>query len=188
MHVAIDDWNIACHGELVWTEADHLSTFMTTLQLARHGSISLQTVVCNLRPGPGKPGMKTIAMLDSGSNVTLIDELTAYKLGLKRISETETKSVNIVQGHANFETHKVEVPLTSSDGLTSVLLIAMTFKDLTKNTGIVDWSSSKQNFEHLKTVPFEPLPNDPRITLLIGTDNVSMFLATPNTYRFGEKG
>jgi hypothetical protein len=80
----------------------------------------------------------------------------------------------------------VEVPITSVDGLLSVIIIAYTMKDLTRNTGIVDWATEKVKFKHLREIPFEPLPENPTAHLLIGTDNSS--LLAPEDPRKGEWG
>ena len=84
------------------------------------------------------------------------------------------------------KSYLVDVQLTSADGLLSQTITAWTVKDLTKNTGVVDWSVEKLNFPHLRKIPFTPLPKEAAIQLLIGTDNVSLF--TPDNPVKSEDG
>jgi hypothetical protein len=118
--------------------------------------------------------------------MTCIDEDVARKLGLKKRSLPRTESIKVVSAKIDFVTTLVEVPVISMDGLTSMVILASTMKDMTKGTGIVDWSKDKLKFDHLKNLPFEPLPENPTVTLLIGTDNVD--LLAPEESRKGEKG
>jgi hypothetical protein len=137
-------------------------------------SASIQTVVCNLSGGPTHKGITTIALLDSGSNQTLIDRDTAVKLRLKRTSKKHTMVVSVFDSQLKIHTHSVEVYLTSVDGLVKQYLTAYAVKNLVKHHKIVDWSKEKTKFSHLKSVPFEPLPQEESITILVGSDYSSL--------------
>jgi hypothetical protein len=125
-------------------------------------------------------------MLDSGSNTTCIDEELAKKLKLQVRCGPVDRTIHLLDCKTKIKSYLVEVQLTSSDGLVSLTITAWTVKDLTKNTGVVDWSVEKKNFPHLKDIPFPPLPKAAVIQLLIGTDNVSLF--TPDTPVKSEDG
>ena len=185
--VALSDWNGPAHGELNFTAQDFASLYFTTFNLARDGSVSLQMVVCKIVPFNGN-GLKTVAMLDSCSNMTLIDTKTAIDLDLKILSKPVTRSFNTTNGQAEIETHLVEVPLVSGDGLCTTTVEAYVVKDLAKNTPVVDWSKAKMNLEHLKEVPFEKLPKNPRVTLLIGGEHSDLFAVEEGSQHRGTKG
>jgi hypothetical protein len=157
------------------------------MNIARKGAISLQTVVCNISPLK-KKSLRTIAMLDSGSNVTLIDSATAKRLDLEVLIGDHPRSFSMARGTASLRTKLVRVPLTSVNLFNCTHIDALTMDNLTENTGVVDWSVCKNNFEHLKDVPFPPLPEDARITLLIGGEYTELFAADRDTQRIGKKG
>ena len=183
--VAIGDWCDEFHGYLTWTEDDS-SCLTGAFHLARAGAISLQTVVCRIGARNGRPGFSTVAMLDSGSNTTCIDEDFAKKLKLPVRRGPVERTINLLDCKTKFMSYLVDVQLTSADGLLSQTITAWTVKELTKNTGVVDWSVEKHKFPHLKDIPFPPLPKAAAIQLLIGTDNVSLF--TPDTPVKSEDG
>ena len=176
--VAIGDWCDEFHGHLTWSNEDS-SCFTGAFHLARAGAISLQTVVCRIGARNGRPGFSTVAMLDSGSNTTCIDADFSKKLKLPIRRGPVERTINLLDCKTKFMSYLVDVQLTSADGLVSQSISAWTVKDLTKNTGVVDWSVEKLKFPHLKDVPFPPLPKAAAIQLLIGTDNVSLF--TPDS-------
>ena len=184
--VCLTQWNTFVNGDLDWTEDDARRFHSSCHHLARPGAVSLLSVVCNIVNRKGRQNLKTVALLDSCSNMTCIDEDVAKRLGLKKRSSKITQSINVMHSTSTFESCKVEVPLTSADGLSFFIIIAFTVKDLTRNTGIVDWSKEKEKFEHLRDIPFVPLPENPIATLLIGTDNSD--LLAPADPRKGKKG
>jgi len=185
-NVAIGDWCDEFHGHLTWTDEEASFSYTISMHLARSGAISLQTVVCKIGARNGRPGYSTVAMLDSGSNTTCIDEELAKKLKLQVRCGPVDRTIHLLDCKTKIKSYLVEVQLTSSDGLVSLTITAWTVKDLTKNTGVVDWSVEKKNFPHLKDIPFPPLPKAAVIQLLIGTDNVSLF--TPDTPVKSEDG
>jgi hypothetical protein len=69
-----------------------------------------------------------------------------------------------------------------------MLLEAYTVKGLTRNTGIVDWSKEKENWEHLKDIPFDPLPSGEQLKLLIGLNYSHLFKVIAGTEKEGAKG
>ena len=176
--VAIGDWCDEFHGHLTWSNEESCC-FTGAFHLARAGAISLQTVVCRIGARNGRPGFSTVAMLDSGSNTTCIDAAFSKKLKLLIRRGPIERTINLLDCKTKFMSYLVEVQLTSADGLVSQTITAWTVKDLTKDTGVVDWSVEKLKFPHLKDVPFPPLPKAAAIQLLIGTDNVSLF--TPDS-------
>jgi len=184
-NVAIGDWCDEFHGNLTWTD-DESCVLTGAFHLAKSGTISLQTVVCRIGASNGRPGFSTVAMLDSGANTTCIDEDLAKKLKLPVRRGPVERTIHLLDCKTKINCYLVDVQLTSADGLVSQTITAWTVKDLTKNTGVVDWSVEKKNFPHLKDIPFPPLPKAAAIQLLIGTDNVSLF--TPESPVKSEDG
>ena len=174
--VCLAEWNTFVNGDLDWSEEEAKKFHSSCHYLARPGANSLLSIVCNIGNRKGRKSLKTVALLDSCSSITLIDEEIAKKLGLKKRSSKMTTSINVVRTKSVFDTYQVEVPVTSVDGLTSFIILAFTMKDLTRNTGIVDWSTEKMKFEHLREIPFEPVPENPTAHLLIGTDNTDLLV------------
>ena len=183
--VAIGDWCDEFHGHLTWTEEDS-SCLTGVFHLAKAGTISLQTVVCKVGASNGRPGFTTVAMLDTGANTTCIDEDLAKRLKLPVRRGPVDRTIHLLDCKTKIKSYLVDVQLTSADGLLSQTITAWTVKDLTKNTGVVDWSVEKLNFPHLRKIPFTPLPKEAAIQLLIGTDNVSLF--TPDNPVKSEDG
>ena len=187
--VHIADWSNIAHGTISTDTTGPIMTFTTTvMKLAREGVISVQTLVCTISNRPTRWYFRTVAMLDSGSNTTCIDEDVANKLKLKKRSNRTTKIVNTIEGQTEINSYLVEVYLASADGLTCQMILAQTVKNLTRNTSVADWSKFKHNFEHLKDIPFSPLPEFPSISLLIGSDNAHLFSAIEGTKREGARG
>ena len=194
--VPYQEWNDVTHGELVWNDNDgnveeeipSRAGFNTVMKLAKPGSVGIQTVVCNLS-GPGhRRSMRTIAMLDSGADQTYIDEQTAIDLNMRQVSEPVSAFINQFEGRVEIKTWQVEVHLTSIDGFVSQTIHAWTKKDLTDKTGVVDWDKAKRNFKHIKDVPFEKLPRDARIRILIGTENSFLFAPEEGSLHTGGRG
>ena len=166
----------------------HFQTNMTSLKVAAKNAISIQTVVCSISSRVNKVGKQIVAMLDSGSNTTCIDEALAKSLRCKRKSETTQKSVSMLSGVKVLESYLCEIILTSGDGLTTQIIVAHTIKDMTDNTTVVDWSKAKKNFKHLHDIPFDAVKKDAKISLLIGSDNANLFAITDGTLREGSRG
>ena len=189
------EWNDVTHGELVWNDADGdvdesptRAGFKTVLRLAKPGSVGIQTVVCNLSGQNQRQVMRTVAMLDSGADNTYVDEQTAIDLNLKIVSEPVSAFVKQFEGRVEIKTRQVEVHLTSINGLVSQTIYAWTKKDLTDETGVIDWDKAKRNFNHIRDVPFEKLPKDARIRILIGTENSFLFAPEEGSLHTGGRG
>jgi hypothetical protein len=146
------------------------------LHVASPGSISLQTIVVNLTVGgASKP---VIALLDSGSQATCIDEDLATRLKLTVLIGSTKRRVDYADRVAEMNSQLIQFEISSLDGLTTQTLTGWTMKDLASRTGIVDWSKEKLKFQHLKSVPFPTLPKPERISILIGTGYPNLYIAS----------
>ena len=199
-HISYANWSEPAYGTFpdldVLTTTDphsviHMTNFqthMTNLKVAAPGAISIQTVVCTVTSRSDKSGKRIVAMLDTGSNTTCIDEDLARTLRCKRRSDTISKSVSMLDGVKILQSYTCEVILTSGDGLTTQIIIAHTIKNMTEGTSVVDWSKAKKKFAHLRDVPFDAVKRDAKIELLIGSDNAFLFAITDGTLREGARG
>jgi len=156
----------------------------TSLQSAPSPS-SYQTAVCYLSRKTRK-GVKAIAALDPDANQNLVDRDTAVRLGLKRTSKTHAMKVKMFNQHFDIDSYRVELVLTSTDRLSSITITACAVQDLAKHVDVIDWSKEKHKFSHLKKVPFETLPSERSINLLIGYDHAGLF--KPSEMRAGTPG
>ena len=146
--------------------------------VAGNGAISLQTIVCNVAVKDGN--LQTVALLDTGSTMTAIDEDFALKHKFRVLRQREGQEVYTVDRLVKFKgiQYLVEVLVSSSENDIVTKIEAWTVKDLVQNCGIVDWKEKKKNFPHLKKVRFPTLPQDPRITILFGINTTRMFRST----------
>jgi hypothetical protein len=136
--------------------------------------LSYQTVVCNISHRKGRKGVKSIAALDSNVSQTLVDKETAVRLRLKRTSKTHDMTVNVFNQQVSADSYRVELYLASIDGSHTVTIDAYAVQDLAKQLPVVDWSREKDSFSHLQNVPFESLPSERSINLLIGYDHAAL--------------
>ena len=146
--------------------------------IAQKGAISLQTVVCNVTSG--NKYIKTVALLDTGSTMTAIDEDFALNNNLNIIGKREGQEVYVIDRLVKMKgfQYKIELTVSSVENDTSTRIEAWTIKNLVQNCGIVDWSERKADFPHLKKINFPKLPENPRITILFGCNVTKMFKAT----------
>jgi hypothetical protein len=187
--IPYSDWNDVTHGELVWEEGDgdipESLTMSVVMRLAEEGEIGVQTAVCQLSDTSGKHRLRTCIMLDSGATHTYIDEDIAFDLHLKQVSNPRVQKIGGFFGSGLAKTWRVELTLTSHDGMLTHTFFASTKKDLTVKTGVVDWSKYKKNFDFMKDIPFVPLPKNPRIAILAGGDQAHLFECINGTSRGG---
>ena len=137
-------------------------------------AVILQTLVCNMSGRKGRKGSKIVAFLDPGSTQTFVDQETAVRLRLKRTSKTHAMTVNVFNQQVSADSYRVEMYLASIDGSHTVTITAYAVQDLAKQLLVVDWSREKNSFSHLQNVPFESLPSEKSISLLIGYDHAAL--------------
>ena len=137
-------------------------------------SVSLQTRVYKITGSQGRKGSRIIALLDPGSTQIYVDREAAVRLRLKRTSKTFTLKVTYCDKQVNLDTYTVEFFLKSCDGTLTQTVTAYTVQNMTKNISAVDWSQEKYKFSDLLSVPFEPFSEVNSISLLIGSDYLSL--------------
>jgi len=116
--------------------------------------------------------LSTIALLDSGSNTTLVDSLLAEQVQAPILEANVPRRVNYVDRTASFEANRVQLTLETRNSCQNI--VAWTVPSFS-NTGIVDWSKIKSQFPHLREIPFQSLPQEARLGIIIGTDHNFLF-------------
>ncbi len=124
-------------------------------------------------------------MLDSGATHTYMYKGIAFDIHLCQVSNPRTQKIGGFFGPGIAKTWKVQVNLTSYDGLLNHTFFASTKKNLASGKGVVDWNNHKSNFKFMKDIPFTPLPKNPRITILAGGDQAHLFQAIDGTHKGG---
>ena len=191
--ISYADWNDVIHGELIWDETESdvqrdvhfVNCTSKVMKLAQEGAIGIETAVCQLAGIGRRKQIRTCVMLDSGATHTYIDEDLASELNMRAMSAPFQSWTRSFHGDKLETMQRVEVNLTSHDGSLTIQLCAITKKNLTDQTGVVDWSRYKKNFDYLVDIPFVPLPKDPRIHLLIGGYHAFLFEKYDGTWRSG---
>ena len=176
------EYSIIDMEPLTEEETDSISHLFSETETINHiahkGSVSLQTVVCNVTSGNNY--IKTVALLDTGSTMTAIDEDFAMNNNLNIIGKRDGQEVYVIDRLVKMKGHqyKVELTVSSVDKDTSTRIEAWTIKNLVQNCGIVDWSERKRDFPHLQKINFPKLPENPKITILFGCNVTRMFKST----------
>jgi hypothetical protein len=103
-------------------ELDSVNNIDTAYHVAIPGAISIQTLVCNITAKGAN--FKTVALVDSGSNITCIDEDYAKELKLTVLStELFTFQVNLASLYFNLHQSTICALKYSKDGHTKTKLI-----------------------------------------------------------------
>ncbi|XP_066916601.1 uncharacterized protein [Clytia hemisphaerica] len=117
----------------------------------------------------GKYSIKTNAVLDSGSDSTLIRADTAEALHLSGKKETLRMS-NVLSKETSLQSKRVCFNLESHDNKTKEKLDNVwVIENLDVPVNRYDINKVKTEFQHLKDITF-PTPHDSDVTILIGAD------------------
>jgi len=138
--------------------------------VAREETIGISTVVCNLVANDEV--RKVVALIDTGSSDTLIDEEIARSMGIVVDSDKPfVRRVSYADRGVVCEQYVCQFTIQSLDGLCSKTIEGWTMHNLSRDSPVVDWRQRSKMIAHLRDVPFAELPKDPRINMIIGCDN-----------------
>jgi hypothetical protein len=159
-------------------ELDSVNNIDTAYHVATPGAISIQTLVCNITAKGAN--FKTVALVDSGSNITCIDEDYAKELKLTVLSTRVGRDIHLLDRvvHIPGESYLVEFQLASIDNMCTQVFKGWTYKNLADKTSVVDWSERKKDFPHLKNVKFPKLPSDARVKIVLGINLPHLFVSS----------
>ncbi len=128
---------------------------------------------------------KVVAMLDSGSDTTCIDDAFAKQLGCEQLTQPKTVTVKYLDREITLTSTLVRFIIESPSGEECMVIEAWTVPNLSDDTNAIDWSVEKLKFDHLKDLKIEPLPDDNSIKLLIGNRLSDCFI--PEDIRKGSE-
>ena len=112
---------------------------------------------------------RTVALLDDGANVSLISERLIDKLGIK--GERRPLHIGGVGGKSvSHDSCPAHVVLEHLNGRIRYNVRMTSLPDPVGGLTMTDWATLSQQWEHLREIPFHPLPADPTVQLLIGND------------------
>ena len=170
-------WTCIGPMELTGTNGSQIHNLLLSKPLKPNiDPVCLQTQVYKIAGRQGRKGSRITALLDPGFRRDVyVDREAAVRLGLKRTSKKFTLKVNYFDRHVNLDTYTVKFFLNSCDGTLTQTVTAYTVQNMTQNISAVDWSQEKYKFSDLPLVPFEPLSETNSISLLIGSDYLSLF-------------
>ena len=142
--------------------------------IVKSGGTSINVIVCAINAQNSLSSRNIITLIDGGANLTCIDADLAEELGLN-VFRTETKTVHYLDQTSTVISNEVQFELVSQSDMSIVTLRGWTVKDLAIKTGCIDWYSDRKRFEYLTDIPFPSLPEDGRISVLIGTNYPGLF-------------
>ena len=132
-------------------------------------AVSLRYVALTIRNPQNHKWTRTVALLDDGANVSLISERLVEKLGIK--GERTPIHIGGVGGnsvsHLSCPSHVI---LEHLNGRIRYNVRMSSLPDPVGGLTMTDWATLSQQWEHLREIPFHPLPADPTVQLLIGND------------------
>ena len=131
-------------------------------------NISLMVLPADVMNGPIK--LRVNVMLDPCSTGSYITENAAEELQLEGRMQNLT-----ISGTAGTEVKKlsqrVELSIASVSDDFCAPLEANVLEDITGNTPAIKWNEIKNQWPHLKHIPFQNVAKRPQIDLLIGSDH-----------------
>ena len=168
------------HEEIDNQKEESISNNHVTYQKTSKEKTFLQVI--SVFASNGETCVQTTALLDSGSDATLISESLANKLQLsgitKDIALTNVLSMTnkfpskLVNFSISWGSHPEQLPITN----------AWVVHDLKFSTSPGRVSSAKESYDYLNDIPFDPVESE-NIELLIGADHPNLHLYTETRSR-----
>ena len=125
---------------------------------------------CKLRITYGDKTREVIAILDSGSNSTNIDEDLAKQMGIPIKEKGVKRNLNFIQGNADVTSNLVAFQVGKIGAEANWTMNAHTIKDMVKGTPVMDWKFIANKYPHLEGLDIPKHHQRDRVQLLIGTD------------------
>ena len=155
------------------TEGDDkkLATTLKTNRNQDNKKIALRTIPVILKNGKRKVSVN--CLLDEGSDTTYINEDVVNELGLTGAKERiEVKVAN--DQTISFMSNTFTIGLESTGGRVDTEIVAKTFEKICGGMKAVNWLTIKQNWNHLKEIPFPTLAKGNQIDVLLGADHYEL--------------
>ncbi|KAK3704310.1 hypothetical protein QZH41_007494 [Actinostola sp. cb2023] len=148
------------------------------------GAVLLRTVPVTLIGGRGQR-IKVNAFLDDGSDTSYLRSDVATALGL-HAKEDQLRLSTLTDSDVKLRSKSVEFEIESLDGKTKREVRAWTMSEICQGMPIPDWNRHKNEWNHLKGIPFLRVPGRKTIDILIGSDYPELALALEE--RIGRPG
>ena len=148
------------------TEENKSSTYETVQEHAQR-SIALRTVPVILKHGERR--LQVNCFLDEGSDTSYVNEDVVEELGL--YGRKEKVIINVANGQkVNLMSATMEIGLESLDGRVDTVIVAKTSNNICGGMKPTNWLQIKDQWKHLRDIPFPKLGKRSKIDVLIGSD------------------
>ena len=155
------------------TEGDGVkrATTMKTSTDQDTKKVALHTIPVILKNGSQK--VRVNCLLDKGSDTTYINEDVVEELGLTGVKKRiEVKVAN--DQTISFMSNTFTIGLESTDGRVDTEIVAKTSEKICGGMKAVNWLTIKQNWSHMKEIPFPKLAKGNKIDVLLGGDHYEL--------------
>ena len=142
---------------------------------SNQGCSNMQTLTVMIE-GNSNNQQRAIIMLDSGANVSCIDEDFAKEIEAEPLTAFTVQKLNYLDRQISLNTRVVKVNISSLNGLEKTSIEAWTVKNLTTGMRAPDWNVEKVRWPHLRELNFPEHPQDPRVYMLIGSNYPGCFV------------
>ena len=148
------------------TEENKSSTYETVQEHAQR-SIALRTVPVILKHGERR--LQVNCFLDEGSDTSYVNEDVVEELGL--YGRKEKVIINVANGQkVNLMSATMEIGLESLDGRVDTVIVAKISNNICGVMKPTNWLQIKDQWKHLRDIPFPKLGKRSKIDVLIGSD------------------
>ena len=152
-----------------------------------HSRTTSKHLFLQILPVTLKHSNKTVtvdALLDSGSDTTIISENVAQYLGLQG-EERQVEIKSALSKTVHFNTKMVSFEIVTDNGNSNMNINAYTASHLDVPTVKYDANEIKNQYQHLRDIPFCDI-NDNIVGLLIGTNYADLLIH--RDFRVGDPG
>ena len=137
--------------------------------------VSLRTIPVKL--SSNSRSVIVSALLDDASTQTYVSTRVASELKLDTLNEYSALIEVLNGGEASFVTKRVNFQLSAVNGDRLRSVNACTVDKVTGDMKVTDWLNERQDWEHLKDIPFPRLQKGREVDLLIGSDHADLHCA-----------
>ena len=155
------------------TEGDAVreATTMKTISDQETKSVALRTIPILLKNRSRK--VLVNCLLDERSDTNYINEDIVQELGLT--GEKKRIQVKVANDQTiSFLSNTFTVSLESTDGRVDTEIVAKTLTKICGEMKAVNWLTIKQNWKHMKGIPFPKLAKGNHIDILLGVDHYEL--------------
>ncbi len=165
--------NLVQHAQ--FPEEELFDDLSASCYRSNEGCSNMQTLAVMIEGGKSQT-QKAIIMLDSGANVSCIDEDFAKEIEAEPLTDFSTQKLNYLDRQISLNTRIVRVHISSLNGMERTSIEAWTVKNLTTGMRAADWNVEKAKWPHLQNLTFPEHPADPHVYMLVGINYPGCFI------------